>query len=159
MLLFHLLLESVLPELDHYLAIYTFTILPLNSQTQDDWGQVPMVQLYVLLFAYHHWNYSQSVTAKHSSSMCFKMLWVYASRSSFSSFTKLVLAYEIFVVFVYSLLVCPILLSPPDSGQYCNHNLLPWMTEHHMYCIIILIKTKQLLKPVKDKKLINLIIN
>jgi hypothetical protein len=51
--MFHLLIKSVVPEFDHYLAIYTFSNLQEQFQSQDDWNQVLMVKLYVPLPAYH----------------------------------------------------------------------------------------------------------
>jgi hypothetical protein len=38
--IFHLLLEPILPEFDHYLTIYTFSTLQQQFQPQDDWDQV-----------------------------------------------------------------------------------------------------------------------
>jgi hypothetical protein len=47
----HHLLESVLPEFNHYLVIYTFSTLQQQFQPQDDWDKVLVVQLFVFLSA------------------------------------------------------------------------------------------------------------
>jgi hypothetical protein len=49
--MFHFLLESVLPELDDYLDIYTFSVLQQQFQPQDDCDQVLVIQLDVFLSA------------------------------------------------------------------------------------------------------------
>jgi hypothetical protein len=43
--MFHLLLDTVLPEFDHCLEIYTFSALQWKFQPQDDWDQVLVAQL------------------------------------------------------------------------------------------------------------------
>jgi hypothetical protein len=48
---FCLLLESLLLEFDQYMAIYAFFFNFEQFQSQDDWNQVLMVELYVLLSA------------------------------------------------------------------------------------------------------------
>jgi hypothetical protein len=42
--MFHLLLESVLLEFDHYLAIYTFYSLPNPSGPTRPWGLLSLYQ-------------------------------------------------------------------------------------------------------------------
>jgi hypothetical protein len=49
--MFHLVLELVLPEFDHYLAIYTFSILHQQFQPQKDYDRVLTAQPYVFLSA------------------------------------------------------------------------------------------------------------
>jgi hypothetical protein len=49
--MFYLLIESVLLEFDHYLEIYTFPTLQNQFKPQEDWDEVQMDQLYVLLSA------------------------------------------------------------------------------------------------------------
>jgi hypothetical protein len=47
------LFESVLPEFDRYLLIYIFSPFQFQFQPQNEWDQVLMVQLYILLSAWH----------------------------------------------------------------------------------------------------------
>jgi hypothetical protein len=49
--MFPLLLESVLLEFDHYLAIYTFSCFAIAISTSEGWDHTLMVQLYVFLSA------------------------------------------------------------------------------------------------------------
>jgi hypothetical protein len=52
--MFHILLESVLPEFDHYLAIHTFSTSQWQFQSQKDYDQVLAAQLHVFISDEHH---------------------------------------------------------------------------------------------------------